>query len=109
MSLERYTYEPGNTTSYDLLLGDAGPRSHRRPSEGFVFFAWLNAPGGGRAIAWHGGDLSAEYLAEKLFGSQYVRDGDYRKSSDLKALLEFLNMQGYRVELLDGDGGSTSP
>lgn len=80
-----YTYtrerahEPGNATRYELLLV---------PDRGTLFtFAWLNAPGHGRACTLNqNGYLTLGYLSEKL---------GYDNDADLWALLGWLNANGF--------------
>ena len=74
-------HAPGNATLYHLLLIE--PVAGAEP---LYVFAWLNAPGGGRAMLLHKhGCVHIGYLAEKL---RYTNEGD------LKPLLRWLAQQG---------------
>ena len=85
-------WEPGNSTRYELLLV-ALPENAGR-----AFFAWVNAPGGGRSmtINVNGGAVTGDYLAEKM-GLDFDR-----READIAQLLAFLDAQGVRASLPDG-------
>lgn len=82
-------YEPGNATSYHLVLM---PLSNKRP---LWAFAWLNAPSHGRAcILNFDSDVHAGYLAEKLGLDEE------RRSVDIRAILTFLaHVAGFHVHI----------
>lgn len=75
----REAYEPGNATRYDLLLV---------PERGDLYtFAWVNAPGHGRACTLNrSACVHRSYLAEKL---------GYGNDPDLVVLLAWLAAQGF--------------
>ena len=85
MTLESYTYEPGNGTRYDLLYGEA-PRGY--------LLVWLHKSGsGGSAFRWRDHTtVAAGYLAEKMSIPAYL-------GGDADALLAFLRLRGHDTEV----------
>jgi len=80
--VQRFIYEPGNGTRYDLLFGRADEH---------LLLVWLHRGGsGGSALHWSGNNfLHWTYLAEKLNAGR----------ADIAALLSFLSQFGIDVGL----------
>lgn len=80
-------YEPGNATSYHILL---------TPLSGTLWaLAWLNAPSHGRSCVLNlDSTIHAGYLAEKLGLDEE------RRGADIRAILTFLaHVAGFHVHI----------
>jgi hypothetical protein len=86
MTLESYTYEPGNATRYDLLYGET-------PNGGYLL-VWLHKSGSGGSAFRFSGDcfVAAGYLAEKMSIPAHL-------GGDTNALLAFLRLRGHHAEV----------
>jgi hypothetical protein len=98
--MQRYQYQPGNGTNYDIMYGDNGP------GRGYLF-VWLKRGGsGGSAFRFDGGCfIHSGYLMEKM-------DLPERLMGDVWALCAFLNAQGHQAEVggyFDGNGQYIRP
>ena len=84
-TLERFTFEPGNGTRYDLLYGEA-PRGY--------LLVWLHKSGSGGSAFRFSGDcfVASGYLAEKMSIPAYL-------GGDTNALLAFLRLRGHDTEV----------
>lgn len=80
-------FEPGNGTSYHLVLVEPTDDDPNR----VYLLNWLNAPGGGRAMAICGDAVvHISYLAEKL---------GHWNEIDLTTILVWLRLRGIEVYL----------